>query len=672
MNNIPTDSENQKNDDFLSALGETDVNNLVPKPELKTQKSVVEQERENLQEQLVDKIADEAISKPNTAKRPKNRISMEEGQAKFEPKVEQTIKSESEELVSESTISDEKIETIVESSTEEDTSVNIKSEAETEQPSVELKKEESKKKEKTVEVISPEAASKIESQKEKPKASVRISVDFDDGDEFDKKILENNTPTVTREDEDDRAEDIDIQKYNKIVEESYDYESSKNIKQDDDENVKVEIISDKNEPKKTHHDVKFDRKIVHEYYGGKDSEDKSFKLRSSKISKVLKNMVIDDTSAIQSADINGKTAQDRQDIYLKTVLPTLKPSLAVVPFITSGVVITMTAFTWPDIQELLKIEDKVGDLDPNTRDYFYEKNKLFLEKRRKQLDLFYNHIDRVSGYDVKPSQEELYDYILKEPDFQQLFFGAYAASFLKDYQFDITCATCGTTNAKMVNSKDLCFLLNNNINIKQLNYFIEHGAINDESESAKVYKEFQSEKIVDMCKATYRIKQKLPVSSFIYDLRIPTIGEAMQAMEEIVELFKDKDLSNTDLDTGNTTYIDSSFGLTPDLIELRKYLYISKLIVPRIVSENKESNSAQVSFVDFKEKSAILNSVYSLSPEDYKTLMNDENLNKLIKVSGIRHAIAAGFCEEETCKADLGSIPVEPEMLFFIIARQES
>ena len=108
------------------------------------------------------------------------------------------------------------------------------------------------------------------------------------------------------------------------------------------------------------------------------------------------------------------------------------------------------------------------------------------------------------------------------------------------------------------------------------------------------------------------------------------------------------------------------------MIELRKYLYISKLIVPRIVSENKESNSAQVSFVDFKEKSAILNSVYSLSPEDYKTLMNDENLNKLIKVSGIRHAIAAGYCEEETCKADLGSIPVEPEMLFFIIARQES
>lgn len=714
MNNIPTDDENQKNDDFLTALGESNMNDIVvPKQETRAHnKNIAETERENLQEQLTEQLSSESMSKRAVHKKTE-RASMEEYQAKPPVKrkkheiemntvpaedvpktpVEPEIKKDSTENtdvdVSES---DDKH---VESVETADNSVETTESPEVEvQPidieQVETKPEETVQKEppkktnksskKSVKIVSPEEAMEIEKTKEGPKkADVKMSVDFDDGDEFDQKILENNKPTITTDDElygsdEDDVDDIDIHKYNQIVEESYDYGKNKSEKSDEDD-VKVEIVADQNEKKNKHkskYDVKIDRKTVHQYFGGPSDENKSFKLRISKNSKIMKNLQIDDTSLIQSANINGKTAQDRQDIYLKTVLPTLKPALAVVPFITSGVVITMTAFTWPDIQELLKIEDKVLDLDPNGRDYIYEKNKLFIEKRRKQLDLFYNHIERVSGHEVKPLQEELYDIILKEPDFQQLFFAAYAASFLKEYRFDITCATCGTTNAKMVSSKDLCFLLNNNININQLNYFIEHGAITDESESAKVYKEFQAEKIVDMCKSTYRIKHKLPVSSFIYDLKIPTIGEAMRAMEEMVELFKDKDFSYTDLETGNTTYIDSSFGLPPELIELRKYMFINKLIVPRIVSENKESNSAQVSFVDFREKTAILNSVYSLSPEDYKALMNDENLNKLVKVSGIRHAINAGQCEEETCKSDLGSIPVEPEMLFFIIARQES
>ena len=697
MNNIPTDDENQKNDDFLTALGESNMNDIIaPKHEIRAHnKNIAETERENLQEQLTEQLSSESLSKHTVARKNNERASMEEYQAKpikrekpvkpAEPEIkkESPVEDASETVVKSVKTVDESVETTESPKAEVQSADNEIKQVES-KPEEPIQKEQSKKtnksSKKSVKIVSPEEAIEIEKNKEGPKkVNVKMSVDFDDTDEFDQKILENNKPTITTDDslyenDEDNVEDIDIHKYNQIVEESYDYDKNKSEKSDEDD-VKIEIVADQNEKKnkrKSPHDVKIDRKTVHQYFGGSSDEHKAFKLRISKNSKIMKNLQIDDTSLIQSANINGKTAQDRQDIYLKTVLPTLKPALAVVPFITSGVVITMTAFTWPDIQELLKIEDKVMDLDPNGRDYIYEKNKLFIEKRHKQLDLFYNHIERVSGYETKPLQEELYDIILKEPDFQQLFFAAYAASFLKEYRFDITCATCGTTNAKMVSSKDLCFLLNNNININQLNYFIEHGAITDESESAKVYKEFQAEKIVDMCKSTYRIKHKLPVSSFIYDLKIPTIGEAMRAMEEMVELFKDKDFSYTDLETGNTTYIDSSFGLPPELIELRKYMFINKLIVPRIVSENKESNSAQVSFVDFREKTAILNSVYSLSPEDYKALMNDENLNKLVKVSGIRHAISAGQCEEETCKSDLGSIPVEPEMLFFIIARQES
>lgn len=652
--NIPIDDENRKNDDFLSMLGDSDMN-LIPNVEKKTdEKSLAAQEQEKLKAQLADKTFEENLEKP-TKKKSKPRASMEEMQAK---PVEKTVTEEKpvEKEVVEEPVTTNKVD-VEEPKVEDITKA--------EKPKAPKKKSSAKK----VEVISPEAADILENSKaDVKKSKIKKTLDVGDVDEFDTKIQENNTPIIKNYDE-DNAEDLTLTEVNKIIDESYDRDSSEKS----EENVVVEIVADTDTTKdKPEQHFKIDRKAVHEYYGGKDSPDHSFKLRSAKVSKVFRNMQIDDTSSIQSADINGKTAQERQDIYLKTVLPTLQPSLSVVPLIISGVVISMSAFTWPDIQELLKIEDKVADLDPSTRDYFYEKNKLFIEKRRKQLELFYKHITQVSGFDSKPSADELYGKIIKFPDFQQLFFAAYSASFLKDYQFDITCATCGTTNAKMVNSKDLCFLLNSNINIKQLNHYIEHGASLDSSESAKVYREFQDEKLVDMSNSTYRTTTKLPVSSFIYDLKIPTIYEALNSMEEIVETFKEKDLSYTDIESGNTVYIDSSFGLTPELFELRKYLYIDNLIVPRIIDEDKENNTAKVSFVSFKEKPAIINSVYQLSPEDYRTLMNDTNLNKLIKVSGIRHAINAGICEEPTCKSDLGSIPVEPEMLFFIIARQES
>lgn len=194
----------------------------------------------------------------------------------------------------------------------------------------------------------------------------------------------------------------------------------------------------------------------------------------------------------------------------------------------------------------------------------------------------------------------------------------------------------------------------------------------DNTVSGKAYADFQKEKIVEMANSTYRTKKKLPVSSFIFDLKIPTILEALDTMSEIIEVFRDKDLSYTDIDTGSTVFVDSSFGLNDDLMNIRKYLYINKLIVAQVIDEDREKKTAKVTFVDFTEKQAILNTIYSLSPEDYVTLMNDENLNKLIHVSGIRHAINGGKCGEPTCGADLGNIPVEPEMLFFTTARRES
>ena len=538
-----------------------------------------------------------------------------------------------------------------------------------EKPKPETQKK-TKKKKVEVDIITPTEAEKIKSKNAEStvKNTIENFTDLDEQAEISNKERIEHSENYERE----MAKDLTDEEINKTFDEIYSDNGTIDTPKSD---VKVEIIDAvaehkaSEEKRKTKKTTKKEKTIT--YYGG-DGEITAFKNKISKNAKILRNIDVEDTSKISSVGINVKSAQERQDVYLKTVLPTLQPSIIVVPMIISGVVISMSAFSWPDIKEICLIEEKLNELDPAMPDYIYDKNRNFIEKRKKQLQLFYKHITAVSGYENKPSYDELFNKILKFPDFQQLFFAAYATtSQSKAHSFNIACGSCGSDNYVEVKPKDLCFLLNTNVNINNLVYYIEKGSSLDNSESAKVYKEFQKEKIVEMANTTYRTKKPLPNSQFIYDLKIPTIGEALSAMEDIIEVFKDKDLSHTDDYSGNTVYIDSSFGLTPDLMELRFYLYLHKLIVAQIVEENKETNSAKVSYVDFDDRQAIYNSVYNLSPEDYRVLITDETLSRLVRVSGIRHAIKGGKCKEPTCGEDLGNISVEPETLFFTIAQRE-
>ena len=104
------------------------------------------------------------------------------------------------------------------------------------------------------------------------------------------------------------------------------------------------------------------------------------------------------------------------------------------------------------------------------------------------------------------------------------------------------------------------------------------------------------------------------------------------------------------------------------MIELRKYIYLKSLMVPHIVDD--QSNATKVSYIRFTDLDGIIDSVYNLSPEDYNTLMDDPRLNSIMNISGIRHLIDGKQCPEESCGAELGLLPVEPETLFFMIARR--
>lgn len=532
--------------------------------------------------------------------------------------------------------------------------------------------------ERKVEILDPETAEVIERQAKHPIQVESIGTEVP-SDDFEDKIRKTR---VEIQEENNRLTDNFEEEYNedKLVDTiASNYDDEDTVNNEVSDNVKVEVIENngpehtsKKETKTPEDKQEYSNEYRNAWHGG-DGEVTSFKQKSARISKILRNVNIEDTAAVRSSDMSHLSEQERTDVYLKSVLPALQPNYIAIPLVISGVIVSMTAFGWPDVREICQVDEELDELDPMDDDYTYKKNMIFLKRRRKQCDLFYNHILAVSGYKNVPPKEELFGKIIKFPDFQQLFFGAYAATFQKEYSFTIGCGTCGYDNEIKVWPKQLCFLLNKNIDLDRLNHYLSKGASlnKDNEETLQVYKEFQEEELVKQAKKTFRIKKSLPNSAFIYELKIPSIFEAYDALEEIANTYRNKDFEIIDED-GNMSTIDAAFDLTPDLIELKKYLYMSAILIPVTVNNEKNAPTVQIKYERLQDTSSVINSVYKLSLEDYRTLINDPQLNNLIKCNGIQHAIKAGKCKAESCGEDMGILPVNPETLFFIIARPES
>ena len=529
-----------------------------------------------------------------------------------------------------------------------------------------------KKPKKVVEVVTSKEIELRKDEKNKPKIESKVDI----SDDLEKRMnqensefIDGNTIEAYKEQEEILNEPVDsfIHKH---------YEDADT----DVENKKIEIVTLKNEEnaskneekdeKNGENEVSREEKMRNSHIYGGDGIVTAFKTRRSKVSKILSSININDTSSIDPIDIDKRNDIDKSKMYVQTILPTLKPCYSVVPLIISGTVITMTAFSWPDIREICLIEEKNDDLDPEDNEYTYKKNMIFIEKRKKQLELFYSHIFSVSGYPEKPSYEEFYGKIVKWPDFPQLFFAAYSATFHKSYDFNVMCPRCGLEQIRSINPKNLCFMLNKNINIDRLNYYLQKGAsVSSSDESLSVFKEFQNEKLVEKSNSTYRTIKPFSDSAIVCSLKVPTILEAIDSMESMVEHFRDKPLEVI-VEDGTTISIDSSFGVNDikELKNLKKYLYINSILV---AEPSELEDKIEIGYVEVKTKDDIFNAIANLSIVDYKELLTDPNLNAISNISGIRHQFDSKICDNENCKQDMGLMAVEPETLFFTIAEQE-
>ena len=526
---------------------------------------------------------------------------------------------------------------------------------------------------KVVEVVTSKEIELREEEKNKPKIENNVDI----SDDLEKRMNQENSEIID-------GNSIEVFKeQEEILNEPVDSFIQKHYVDDDSENAtekKIEIVTSKNDQNTSKNDEKVEKNGENEVsreekfrsnhiYGG-DGVVTAFKTRRSKVSKILSSVNISDTASIDPIDIEKRNDFDKSKMYVQTILPTLKPCYSVIPLIISGTVITMTAFSWPDIREICLIEEKGDDLNPDDEEYTYKKNMLFIEKRKKQLELFYNHIFSVSGYPEKPSYEEFYGKIIKWPDFPQLFFAAYSATFHKSYDFSVQCPRCGFEQTRSINPKSLCFMLNKNINIDRLNYYLQKGAaVSSSDESLAVFKEFQQEKLVEKSNSVYRTIKPFSDSAIVCSLKVPTVLDAIEGMESMVEHFRDKPLEFV-TDDGTTISIDSSFGVNDikELKNLKKYLYINSILV---AEPSELEDKIEVGYVEVKSKDDIFNTIANLSIVDYKELLTDPNLNAISNISGIRHQFDSKLCENSNCKQDMGLMAVEPETLFFTIAEQE-
>ena len=423
MENINIPKDEQANDDFLTELTISSKMNINNESE-NDKPSLDEIEREKLKSDLKEKEFYENDSKNIINEEPVTEETMTvqteqtlEDEIMFSENKPKEIETKTkEENVAQNVVREDKIENIQkndegsvyttsepiksENNKEESTSNNIDN-------SITLT-EKIAKPTKSVEILSPKEATELEKKSEVKTPSVKENVEI--SDDLDKKLIQSNRDILLEDDditndlEKDNFDNLGAKEINEIIDDTYDNKPNE-PEIDDGKIINVSIVNDTEPLETTNIDSssvteeqkKPVKKHEYQYYGG-DGKLNSFKIRSAKTAKILRNISVDETAEIEAQNIANKTKQERQDIYLKTVLPTLQPTMSVIPLIISGTVITMSAFSWPDVRDICAIEDKLLDLDVNAQDYTYEKNLLFIQKREKELEMFYKHIIRVSGY----------------------------------------------------------------------------------------------------------------------------------------------------------------------------------------------------------------------------------------------------------------------------------
>lgn len=380
------------------------------------------------------------------------------------------------------------------------------------------------------------------------------------------------------------------------------------------------------------------------FKGVSDPNDRMFRMLLNKKTDVISRISEEiDTSNINPKKI-GTDDLSTASFLSKQVGPLMKPDVAIVPLLVSGLVVNISAFMYYDLIKIRQIIPEFRTRNASAR------NAALLKKRKLEIETIYDHIVCVQGYSQKPSYDEFLNMVLL-PDLAQLFFGTYLATYNHEQTYEVTCMQCGNSIEVNKSPKDLCYILSENI---------------DYNDAKKIIRgTMPSEKIADIplvkySKKEYVEKKPLPKSGIIIHEKIPTLKDYIEGIEILNDVYSDRDLNDIDF---TSLYVRNMEEEQPIEKFLRACLYINQIVVPDI-DINDGGQHAKTTFYSTTDKGIIYETLSKLHADDFNAIVTSENIDKMMSIKGIQHYIKLDECPN--CHIQMEPFHFNSELIFFL------
>ena len=434
-------------------------------------------------------------------------------------------------------------------------------------------------------------------------------------------------------------------------------DKGKKIKVDEkvDEDIETKIETKEKELEK----VLKEANSITESYNYYSAEKGNFAPFVSSENKILKHFSKTKLDAEKIQTTTKANDPANEDLFIKQYItqesasssPIAAPRITRVPLLLSGCYVEIKNFTYTEMADYAR---KVT-----------EPNITFKEKLLRELDAIYKHITWTSF--MKKGEILSYDDFvskIKFPDYEQLFFAMYDASFPGITTWNITCRRCKQTTSVERTSKQLCYILNNR---------------NDSVLTDRFLHDILLQKLpVEQMKNTrvYQFANSLWDGKVIYPNNIkvayetPTILDVIETLD-IIESNYSQDFP----DTGDI--MDSE---KPNGKILLLFCAIKKLWVPLVTGKDKDGrNIIRFHELDatfkgvtdaeaeerIKAKDHIINVLMNLPEEQFAQLFSGRDVRLRVKAEGIAHFVNNVECSNPECKAHIGNIPIDMRDSFF-------
>ena len=288
-----------------------------------------------------------------------------------------------------------------------------------------------------------------------------------------------------------------------------------------------------------------------------------------------------------------------------------------------------------------------------------EPNKTFKLKFAEELDSLFSHIVWTS-YQKKGEPLTLDEFLKKTklPDLDQIYYGAYDASFPGTTSYNITCGSCGEEFPIEKTNKQLCYHLQN-----RGDTVLSDSFIHDILLQKKSVEELKNTKVYQIANTLYEDKVIYP-NNIKVSYGTPSILDALETCAVIEDNYSNE-------------FPDTSAIIDPrhkHYAILKLFASIKKLVLP-VNAGTDERGRIIVKFYEvstedddidkrLEARKYIIKILNDLPEAQFSDLFDGKEVAKKVNIRGIQHLIPDVFCPN--CKKYIGNIFLSMRTTFFM------